>query len=426
LKQIPDGSIANLYPVEDNYVNVGNGTLRSPKSLTDLCTDALCRSLPYLNGELPPGLPQDVVDDVAKSLIQHSALNETTLRSLRNCELGELTLAGCRGVTDSWLEPLSTNTSSFYPTVAQANGIESMDLEDERPSDIFYGSFDFHTKDESSFCSTSSFVSATSNHHIDDHTMIDAPTSPMLMSSEYMESKKRSRCSPARSTSFASSVTTNLTLLDIRGSQNLTDRGLMHLTSLNSLEVAKLDNCHSLTGRGLLAFANSHRLHTLSLANCRRLTDEAVINISHLLSLEALSLDGCRCLTDRSLAAISDLYDLRKLGLSQCDLITNEGLQQLEHLEALEELSLGWCRQITDQGIKTLAGHPERERSLRILRLARCPITDEGVAYLSKLQSLEELDLNGCSNIGSTALGNTLEKLKNLTVLDVSYCPGIM
>ena len=39
---------------------------------------------------------------------------------------------------------------------------------------------------------------------------------------------------------------------------------------------------------------------------------------------------------------------------------------------------------------------------------------------------MEELDLNGCVNISSAILGDTLGKLIQLTSLDVSYCPGIL
>jgi hypothetical protein len=426
--------------VEDNYVivNEGHGSLRSPKSLTELCIDALCRNLPYLNGELPPGLPQDVVDDVVESLIQHSALNATTLRVLKNCELGRLSLAGCRGVTDAWLEPLRSPATYQHNTGASSQAIhyrfediEHMDLEEieggndhseenERPRNIFYGSFpvaNSHTfSPYSSEASSSSFVSAATN--VDD----------LLMEGEhYHQEQEDSKFSPVlRSMSFASSVTSNMKVLDVRGSQKLTDRGLLNLANLTALEVAKFDHCHSLTGRGMLALANSLRLRTLSMAHCRRITDEAVVNISHILSLEDLSLDGCRCITDRSLSAISDLYGLRKLDLSQCDLITDEGIEELDTLESLEELSLGWCRLISDAGIKNLTEHPEREHTLRILRLARCSITDEGVVELGKLKALEELDLNGCSKIGSAALGDTLEKLNKLSALDVSFCPGIL
>lgn len=58
--------------------------------------------------------------------------------------------------------------------------------------------------------------------------------------------------------------------------------------------------------------------------------------------------------------------------------------------------------------------------------MARCSITDEGLCHLEKLDNLEELDLNGCVNISSEALGNTLGKLLYLSSLDVSYCPGIL
>jgi hypothetical protein len=112
----------------------------------------------------------------------------------------------------------------------------------------------------------------------------------------------------------------SLTVLDLRGSR-ITDRGLLrlsHPSPLSSLEIVKLDNCHLITGRGLIAFAHSGNLHTLTLANCRRITDEAVVNVSHLgRSLMALNLGGCRCLTDRSLEGLKGLLELRKLDLSQ-------------------------------------------------------------------------------------------------------------
>lgn len=79
--------------MQDNYINEDDGR-RSPKSLSALCVDAVCRSLPNLDGELPAGLPQDVVDEIVGSLVKHSALTATTLRVLKNCELGKLVLCG--------------------------------------------------------------------------------------------------------------------------------------------------------------------------------------------------------------------------------------------------------------------------------------------------------------------------------------------
>jgi hypothetical protein len=413
-----------------------------------------------MNGELPHGLPSDVVEDIVTSLIQHSAMTATTLRLLKNCELNALSLAGCRGVTDAWFEPWCTTshgsgsasdtsspaTSPISTTESHWDDIVPMILEDSTmigqplddpgcmilrppspPNTVFYNTLEnrnaspavdnktdpYDVDDYSSNGSGSaSFVSATENG-----------ASHLVQDKDHPHESRPNYVVPS---SPLSSVTMNMTLLDIRGSHSLSDRGLMQLMNLQSLEVAKLDHCHSITGRGLLVFCHSRALHTLSLTNCRRLTDEAVINISHLLSLQALSLGGCRCITDRSMAAIADLYHLQKLDLSQCDLITDRGLQQLEQLVDLQELSLGWCRQITDVGIDMFTQHRGRDTNLRVLRLARCPITDEGVNHLGRLHALEELDLNGCSSIGSVALGAALEKMKRLTVLDVSYCPSIM
>jgi hypothetical protein len=287
--------------------------------------------------------------------MKHAALNATTLRILRNCELGALSLAGCRGVTDEWLQPLSSRSLTASPVLSQVSQsedyecMESMDLDFPSPRQDSFTHKQAIAGSEASSCSTSSFVSASSTPY---EAEVDCapndvkfspttrlPSSPIPMKDVMMHSPSAMVSSPT--------LTSYLTLLDLRGSQQLTDRGIIQLHDLGFLEVAKLDGCHSLVGRGLLAFAGSHRLHTLSLANCRRLTDEAIINISHLTSIDALTLDGCRCLTDRSLAAISSLYDLQKLDLSQCDLLTDEGLEHLHDLEALNELSVGWCRLIT-------------------------------------------------------------------------------
>lgn len=412
----------------------------------------MCRSLANLNGELPPGLPHDVVQSIVDSLVKHSALNATTLRVLKNCELGSLPLAGCRGVTDEWLEPFTVSppaaaSCQHHPILpsppSRQQDIDTMDLED------CYGTFvssRHHHNDaiaeqaSHDSRSTSSFLSANSNladepedglhnspnnYNSGDTASLAVTTAVAAPPVEDITMMEDNHNYSSDKIDFSGAVAASMTLLDLRGSQRLTDKGLLQLSNLTALEVAKLDNCHAIVGRGLLAFSMSNRLHTLSLTNCRRLTDEAVVNVSHLVSLENLSLDGCRCLTDRSLAAISGLFGLRKLDLSQCDLITDAGLEHLEVIEHLEELSLGWCRSISNRGIDSLTAHPGRSE-IKILRLARCTLTDEGVEFLGRLSGLMELDLNGCANIGGPGLGRALERMPQLQILDVSYCPGIL
>lgn len=381
--------------------------------------------MPNLDGDLPSGLPKEIVDRILQSLTSHAALNSTTLRALRKCELGKLSLANCRGVSDEWLLSLGSSggsscsgscssgsssshrdrsdsgssngsekkqrclpaspTTSNCPTgvglfnqnfisgpklpslgdahpaqwpipsnpgigVSMKNGENYADALNLAAHQIYTGA---HNADDTmegaddsyESCSTSSFVSASSRPHSPFlYPMRCAPSalssalwlqrSPQvdgavntneflsiynLHDDDIEESSSHDSCSDSIAAAGGGTAST-LTLLDLRGSQRLTDRGLLQLsyTPLRTLEVALLDNCHGITGRGLIAFAKSHRLHTLSMSNCRRLTDEAVVNVSHLgPSLVALNLGGCRCLTGRSLEALSGMVELRRLDLSQ-------------------------------------------------------------------------------------------------------------
>lgn len=372
----------------------------------DLCINSLCRSLPNFD-ELPPGLPQELVDQIVASLTSHGALNSTTLKCLSKCELSVLNLANCRGVCDEWFisstgksigmrslsparnrkeqrprsasMPYGGQSVVSYPTrsINYATSLPShefsssmMDIDDdyqEWESSPQVSMEDRSEAEQSSSSGSASFVSAfsspcgssTGNQEVTQEVMYSPLLPSVLPPPDFFSMKTKPMwqnpgssavCMPfypslVRQTSplmpYASLLQneesldfeendpdcsgqeqqhSSLTVLDLRGSR-ITDRGLLrfsHPSPLSSLEVVKLDNCHGITGRGLIAFAQSNNLHTLTLANCRRITDEAVINVSHLgRSLVAINLGGCRCLTDRSLEALSGLLELRKLDLSQ-------------------------------------------------------------------------------------------------------------
>ena len=414
--QIPDRSIPSLYPLGDNYITESDGT-RSPKALAQLATDAVCRSLVYLEGALPPGLPPDVVSDICQSLTAHAAWNITTLSALRHCELEHLDLTQSRGVTDAWIQAL---------TCQEEKEEEEMDLDQEEKEYHSHKNLDDESLRDNDDDSMASFMSA-----YDCESSVQArtnhPEGMIIAQDEFLRQPEEEASQTLQQQLPQQPPATRLvTRLDLSGSLQLTDAGLLRLQQLELLEEARFEHCHALEGPGLAILASSHRLHTLSLAHCRQLTDCGVAHLSHLMGLESVSLEGCRCLTDRSLAALANLYSLRHLDLSQCDLLTDAGIEQLESLENLEEISLGWCREISDRGLQYLVNQPGRATTLRRLCLARCNITDESASSLGQLQALEELNLNGCSALGSTALGNALQNLQNLKHLDASYCPGIL
>jgi hypothetical protein len=339
-----------------------------------------------------------------------STLLSTTLRVLRNCELG------CSRWRDAVVLP--TNESRRYecqfiseviPVARDESGVRAwiwtMTL---KSGGVFYGTFDSHKLKIRP--ATPSFVTATSTPCMPELPELASVTAGTPWTDFRFQIPNRNIVKPSVS------PPTVLHESDFAGPswlQRLTDRGLMQLTDLRRLEWQSSTIAAALWWTWSLALS-FHRLHTLSLANCRRLRlmrPSLTSRISFAGGVVARWLSLC----DRSLAAVADLYALRKLDLSQCVIcISDGGLGAVGKLGCLEELSLGWCRQITDQGIDILSAQPERSTTLRILRLARCPIS-QGVEYLGRLVALEELDLNGCSSVGGiTALGKTLESLTHL------------
>jgi hypothetical protein len=444
--QVPDDTIAMLYPTRDNHTIVGeseNGLpLRSPKSLVELSVDALCRSLPNLEGALPRGLPHDVVDDIVRSLYNHSALNASTLAALRNCELSHLSLAGCRGVTDAWLAALCGNHCED-----DAMDMDVDDDQDHHQDQDGECILSRQPHDDGSIGTASSYVSAhqdamflalpadvqtdkeeaifmdTSQHDQPQHQQQVQEDAVLLQEDEDdPQHLYQVTMSDYTVPCFAESLVT----LHLRGCQLITDSGLMHLGDLYALKEAYLDECHSITGSGLLFLSECYDLVTLSLANCRRLGDQGVMHIAHLDSLKELNLSSCRCLTDQSLVAIAHLYNLRSLYLSLCDELTDHGLDNLASLERLAELRLGWCRRITDAGIERVSKQAGRATILHVLELARTGITDDCLPSLAQLRSLRELDVRGCASLSSIGLGNALANMPQLTTLNVAYCPAIM
>jgi F-box and leucine-rich repeat protein 14 len=408
--QLPDHTVEHLYSRTAHY-NVNPDKSYSPKTLAELATDTLCRHLLSYQGPLPPGLPSDVVDDIHQSLLTHKALTEGTLRALQHCEWRVLSLAGCRGVTDSWLTALTssqhfkslssiecpspdlTSTSSSF----SESSLEPMQLDSSDVSTCYYDG-------------SSSSSLETAQCDISEGGSIPPSPSPTLMDHHDIHSP----CS----------TTQALTLLDLRGSTELSDAGLSQLGDLCQLQIARLDHCHRLTS--LRSFANSHNLEVLSLSDCRRMSDRGILAVANLQSVQHVNLSGCRCLSDHGVSVLQHWHCLTHVDLSRCDMLTDYAVEYLKDLDQIEDLNLSWCRGVTDAGLEMLVSHLGRAENLRVLKIARCDITDKGLLHLAKLTMLEELDLNGCTNLTGAGLDAMLKLLPNLTVLDVSYCPGIL
>lgn len=93
-----------------------------------------------------------------------------------------------------------------------------------------------------------------------------------------------------------------------------------------------------------------------------------------------LDLAENRGITDSGLARLKPLRQLTSLNLSSCDL-SDAGMDHLLAFDNLTRLNLSYCNRLTDRGAKTLS----RLRSLEYLDLQGCvKITRAGVAHLDR------------------------------------------
>lgn len=304
--------------VVSSFTNNAGGGTTSPMDLGRYDDDF---DSSIINYQPPPFLPTPNVNELHEDT--YEASNNNLMGDCCGGSFGSRSTSSFVSASDE-IPPSSSFMTPLLPSVLPPPEFFSMKLSPNAPTSSLW---QCQMKSPSNELVMSPLLprksSQSSNHS--ERVRLKSDSSPSGKSDEMSCDTSFRPATP----NITNSATFTITLLDLRGSQRLSDRGLLHLshTPLCSLEVARLDNCHGISGRGLLAFSRSYKLHTLSLSNCRRLTDEAVVNVSHLgASLMTLTLGGCRCLTDRSLEAMSSLLELRQLDLSQVGLVC-DGLE---------------------------------------------------------------------------------------------------
>ena len=208
--------------------------------------------------------------------------------------------------------------------------------------------------------------------------------------------------------SIASNLT-NLKILKMRSLRHLTDECIQYITGtsylsvpgLLKLEVLDLQDCQRIKDDSLANIsATLTHLKCLNLNFCNEITDHGLLHLSTMSSLRELSLRLCSNIGDLGIAhlAASSNTQLTVLDVSFCDLITDHSLTSISQgIFQLRSLGLSACS-ITDAGVSTLV---QTVSNLRILHLGQCTrLSDKCIESISKqLPYLEFLDLYGCLNI---------------------------
>src|SRR5262245_60853600 len=92
---------------------------------------------------------------------------------------------------------------------------------------------------------------------------------------------------------------------------------------------------------------------------------------------------GETAITDRGLNHVARLANVRVLGLNGCTRIGDEGLREIQDMR-LELLSL-YGTQVSDEGL----AHLERMKTLQNLVLSGTRVTDAGLETIGKLTGLK-------------------------------------
>ena len=236
---------------------------------------------------------------------------------------------------------------------------------------------------------------------------------------------------------------TGLKYLDLRWTV-ISDKGIENIRHLTTLEY--LDIPPRLTENGLALIAELPLLKGLYFLGrlTSGITNTSLRHLSKMTSLEELYICGDRigdaglehlralpCLqylllcsnnfTDDGLVHVKEIPSLRILSLPEglCRM-TDAGLISISNMPRLENLYLDVKGPITDDGL----AHLSKIHSLKKLHLSRLQVTDRGLAYLAQIKTLERLDLpqeqKGITDKGITCLGE-LPNLRQLAISRIHY-----
>ncbi|MED6215934.1 hypothetical protein PIB30_003141 [Stylosanthes scabra] len=221
----------------------------------------------------------------------------------------------------------------------------------------------------------------------------------------------------------------NLEEVDLTGCQKLVE--LPDLSKANNLKTLRLSNCISLphVHPSILSLG---KLELLDLLNCMKL--EMLGNKNHSRSLKHLYVDGCSNLIEFALSSEEIEYlDLSHTGIkvldssigrftkvkeiSLCGLRLENLPTGLSRLKSLEKLSLFECGRVVSK--QKLHDIFEGLQSLQNLSLVNCDSLFELPGNVSRLSSLQKLQLDG-SNVET--LPASIKHLSNLESLSLMGC----
>lgn len=181
--------------------------------------------------------------------------------------------------------------------------------------------------------------------------------------------------------------------LDLSYASKISDIGLQHLQRLKNLKVLKLHYCHGIRDHGLEYVAQCHNLTHLDIG-LTRLSSKGFEKLHGLQNLYHLDIRGC------------------VLGS------TVLGLASLCKIRSLKSLSLSGNHGVDDGCLQAISFH----NGLRTIHMRQCrKVSDYGILALARMNSLERLDITGCSRVTQRSIQKLSQQGVMITMSDSNF-----
>lgn len=187
----------------------------------------------------------------------------------------------------------------------------------------------------------------------------------------------------------------------------ITDKGLRNIAQLPGLEELVIERCEGFTNEGLESLSKAPKLESLRIED--GIDDTSVATLASISNLQHLGLQHSSALTGATIGLLKKLGRLNYLEL-QGSGFQAKYLKDLATLKGLRKLDLS-SLQISDKDLPAIMS-----LKLKSLKLQDNNITDEGLRTLSKMSSLEKLDLSDCAGISRSGGQNFNRALPDCTL----------
>ncbi|XP_017329747.1 F-box/LRR-repeat protein 2 isoform X1 [Ictalurus punctatus] len=414
---------------------------------------------PYLGCPVGPGssamlslrnllrLLQDQSSTLCSLDLSRTSITPESLRSLARVpglHLEELSLSGCKKLTDYSIEQLCRHQRGLYKldlsgcteltsrsvlaVAAELKQLRSLSL-----SHVWRmtekGLADLMTLPALSSLDLAECI------HVSGVELVKGLSSPRPRAQ--LEKLSLRNCTYIRDIcSLAQLLTSSLKELDLTSCVVLKDSSVRAIASyLPGLQVLCLGSCKLITDWGLLGMeepsdGKEHSKHT------QEDTEPSFTRTFGNMGFfqpPRMPFDEKPCLvTDEDLGAFREqegaslraIKGLQELDLTGCSKLTDISITQVLRFPVLQRLSLAMLPEISDEGVASVALHC---RCLTSLALSGCSrLTDEGLARaLPHLHRLQHLQLAYCDGITDRSLSLIVQHCKRLRTLDISTCRDI-